>query len=221
MVQRVVSVDPHGTGLECVGHLNSGVEVLGVHGGGETVGGGVAHADGLLLGLELGNAADGAEDLLLHDLHVLGDVGEDGRLDEVADVTLALAAGLDGRTGLLAVFDVAGRGNVSIAFTGEIDGGFGGLLHDAVELHLGDLRTLEGVGGEWVANNVLRCPLLEPLNECVVDTLLHVDAATSAAALSVVEENTEVDPRDGVVNVGVVEDNVWRLAAELEGDFFL
>lgn len=33
-----------------------------------------------------------------------------------------------------------------------------------------------------------------------------------------VEEDTKVDPRDGVVNVGIVEDNVGRLATELEGD---
>jgi len=46
------------------------------------------------------------------DLHVLGDVGEDGGLDEVTLVTLALTASLDGSTGLLAILDVAGS-NIS------------------------------------------------------------------------------------------------------------
>ena len=91
----VVGVNPHGAGLERVRDLDGGVEVLGVHGGGEAIGGGVADADGLLLGLELGDGADGAEDLFLHDLHVLGDVGEDGWLDEVALVALAVATDLD------------------------------------------------------------------------------------------------------------------------------
>jgi hypothetical protein len=83
-----------------------GVEVLGVDGGGETVCAGVAELDGVLLGLELGDRADGAEDLLFHDLHVLCDVGEDRGLDEVALVTLALATSLNGGTGVLAGLDV-------------------------------------------------------------------------------------------------------------------
>ena len=105
-VKSVVCVDPNGTSLEGVGDLDGGVEVLGVDGGGEAVGGRVAELDGILLGLELGDRADGAEDLLFHDLHVLCNVGEDRGLDEVALVTLALAASLNGGTGVLASLDV-------------------------------------------------------------------------------------------------------------------
>jgi hypothetical protein len=76
----------------------------------KTVGGAVAEFDGVFLGLELGNGADGAKDLFLHDLHVVGDVTENGGLDEVALLALALAANLDGSTGLLAVLDVANYG---------------------------------------------------------------------------------------------------------------
>lgn len=83
---------------------------------------------------------------------------------------------------------------------------------------MGNLRTLERVGSEWVTDDVLGGPFLEPLDEFVVDTLLHVHTGTSTAALAVVEEDSEVDPGDGVVNVGVVEDNVGALAAEFEGD---
>lgn len=109
VVQGVVGVDPDGAGAQGVGDLDGGVEVLGVHGGGQAVGGVVAELDRLLLGLELADRADGAEDLLLHDLHVLGHVGEDGGLDEVALVALALAASLDGGTGVLAGLDVPER----------------------------------------------------------------------------------------------------------------
>lgn len=109
MVQGVVGVHPDGTGLEGVGDLDRGVEVLGVDGGGETVGGGVAELDSVLLGLELGDRADGAEDFFLHDLHVLCDIGEDGGLDEVTLVTLALAASLDGGAGILTGLDVPGE----------------------------------------------------------------------------------------------------------------
>jgi hypothetical protein len=44
------------------------------------------------------------------DLHVLGDVGENGGLDEVALVALTLATGFDGSAVLLTFLDVAGRG---------------------------------------------------------------------------------------------------------------
>lgn len=115
MVEGVVGVDPDGAGAERVGDLDGGVEVLGVDGGGEAVGGVVADPDRLLLVLELGDAAHGAEDLLLHDLHVVRHVGEDGRLDEVALVALALAARLDRRAGLLAGLDVAVGGSCVLA----------------------------------------------------------------------------------------------------------
>ena len=133
----------------------------------------------------------------MHDLHVLGDVGEDGGLDEVSLVPMALSSSNNRGTFLLALLDVA---------------------HDTVVLQLGDLRTLEGVGAEWIADLVLDSARLELLNKLVVDTRLDVDARTSTAALAVVEENAKVDPGDGVFNVGVVENDVWRLASELEGN---
>jgi hypothetical protein len=106
-VECVVCVDPDGTSPECVGDLNGCVKVGGVDGSGETVCGAVANLDDFGLVLELGDCADGAKDLFLLDLHVLGDVGEDGGLDEVALVTLALTTSLNGGAGLLAFVNVA------------------------------------------------------------------------------------------------------------------
>jgi hypothetical protein len=105
-VKSVVCVDPDGTSAECVGHLDGCVEVGGVHGCGKAVCGVVANLDDIGLGLELGDCADRAEDFFLLDLHVLGDVGEDGRLNEVALVTLAVTTSLNGRATLLALLDV-------------------------------------------------------------------------------------------------------------------
>jgi hypothetical protein len=68
------------------------------------------------------------------------------------------------------------------------------LPHDSVELELRNLRTLEGVGGKGVTDDVLLSTLLEALDELLVDALLHVNSRTSTAALSVVEEDTKVDP---------------------------
>lgn len=105
-MKGVVGVDPDGTSLQGVGDLNGGVEVGGVDGGGETVCGVVADADGFFLGLELCDGADGTEDFFLHNGHVVLDVGEDGGLDEVALVALALTTGDDGGTLVLTGLDV-------------------------------------------------------------------------------------------------------------------
>lgn len=197
VVEHVVAVDPDGTGSERVGDAEGGVEVLGVDGGGKTVRGVVSELDDILLILELGDGTDGAEDLLLHDLHVGLDVGEDGGLDEVTLVAETLTTRLDGGTFVLAGLDVA---------------------HDTVVLELRNLRTLEGLLVEGVANLVLLSALLEGLEELVVDGLLDKDTGTGAAALAVVVVDTEVDPVDSLLDVGVFEDNVRGLATELEGD---
>ena len=107
VMKGVVCVDPDGTCAECIGDLNGGVQVGGMDGSGETVGAAVADADGVFLGGEFGNRADRAEDFFLHDLHVLRDVAEDGGLNEVASVSLALAANLNLRTSLLAIIYIA------------------------------------------------------------------------------------------------------------------
>jgi hypothetical protein len=102
----IICVDPDGTSAECVGYLNGCVEVGGVHSRGKTVCGVVANLDDVGLGLELGDCADGAEDLFLLDLHVLSDVGKDGGLDEVSLVTLAFTTSLDRSAFLLALLNV-------------------------------------------------------------------------------------------------------------------
>jgi hypothetical protein len=197
VVEHVIAVHPDCAGLESVGNAEGGVEVLGVDSGSETVSGVVGEVKDLSLVLELGNSADGAENLLLHDLHVGADVGEDGGLDEVTLVTETLTTDLDGGTLVLAGLDVA---------------------HDAVVLELRDLRTLEGLLVEWVTNLVLLSSLLEGSEELVVDGLLDEDTGTSTAALAVVVVDTEVDPVNGLLDVGVLEDDVGGLATKLEGD---
>lgn len=162
-----------------------------------TVAGVVTNLDSLGLVLELLDSDDRAEDLLLGDLHVGSNVSEDGGLDEVTLSAVALTTNSDGSTLLLAVVDV---------------------LHNSIELELGDLGTLEGIGGEGVAELVLGGTLLEAGDELVVDALLDQQAGAGTAALAMVEEDTEVGPGDGVVDIGVIEDNVGRLTTQLEGD---
>lgn len=111
-----------------------------------------------------------AEDLLLRDLHRRLDVGEDGRLDEVALGAVALAAEVDRRALVLAGLDVR---------------------RDAVVLELGRERALERVGLERTAD-LDRLDLgRELLEELVVDRLLDEDARAGAAALTTAGGGTE------------------------------
>ena len=73
----------------------------------QTIGSAVSDSDRIFLGLELGNGADGAEDLLLHDLHVLADAGEDGGLDEVTLFAVSFPSDLNLGAGLLTFVDVS------------------------------------------------------------------------------------------------------------------
>ena len=107
MMQHIILIDPDRTRAQRVADADRRVEVGGVDGGREAVGGGVADADGVGFGLELGDGADGAEDFFLHDLHVFRDAGEDGRFDEVALVAVAAAADFDLGAFFFAVVDVA------------------------------------------------------------------------------------------------------------------
>ena len=192
-----LTVDPDGTSLEGVANTDGSSQVLGVNGRGQAVGAIVCELDGLGLILKLGDGTDRAEDLLLHDLHIGFDIAKDSGLDEITLVTVALTTDLDCRTFVLAGLDVT---------------------HDAVILKLADLRALEGLLMERITDNVLASTGLESLDKLVVDALLHVDARSGAAALAVVEVNAEVDPVDGLLDIGVVEHDIRRLTAELESN---
>ena len=106
-MQHIILINPHGPRLQRTTNPQRRIQILGVHCGGEAVGGLVADADGVVFGLEFGNGADGAEDFFLHDLHVFADVGEDGGLDEVAFFAVAFAADFDLGAVFFAGVDVA------------------------------------------------------------------------------------------------------------------
>ena len=93
-----------------------------------------------------------------------------------------------------------------------------GSLHDAIKLHLRHLRALERILGKRITDHVLLRPLLEPLNKLVIDALLDINPAAGTAALAVVEKDAKIHPRDGIIDIRVLEDNVGRLAPQLERD---
>ena len=108
-MQHIVLVHPHRARLERICHPNGLVEVLRVYARGKAVCGRVAGLDDFLLGLKLLDRADRAEDLFFDDGHVITDAGEDGRLNEVALLAMALAADFDLGAGFFALVDVASK----------------------------------------------------------------------------------------------------------------
>src|SRR5262249_34514972 len=138
-----------------------------------------------------------AEDLFLGDLHVVLDVDEHRRLDEVALAADAVAAAQQAGALALAGLDVA---------------------HDPLALLGADLRPLLGVHVERAAHLARLGLLHEAVDELVVDLALDEQPAAGAAALALVEEQAEVGALDGLVEVGVGEDDVGALAAQFEAD---
>mmetsp|Transcript_34092 Transcript_34092/g.61455 ORF Transcript_34092/g.61455 Transcript_34092/m.61455 type:complete len:545 (-) Transcript_34092:51-1685(-) len=194
-IEEVVAVDPNGTGMEAADEGVDGVEVLREDAGGKTVVGGVGASDHLIEGAVLKDGLDGSEDLLPGDLHVVGDVGEDGGGDVVTLVADAAATDIQlGALGL-SVLDVR---------------------QDLRELGVVDLRTLVVLAGEGVTNGVVGGGLGSLLDELVVDLLVHVHAGPGGAALAVVEEERHVRVGDGAVDIDVRADDDGGFATELK-----
>ncbi len=168
--------------MELVRDVERAVNVLREHRSSETVMCVVRLRDDLLLVRELDDDADGAEDLLLHDLHGGLGVGEDGRGDEVALRAVLRTAEVHRRAVLLAGFDVAHDTlYIMLNFTEMMDS-----TETHVELGLADLRALVGLRSERVAELESLRLLGEALEELVVDFLMYENTGACAARLAVV-----------------------------------
>ena len=80
-IQRVAAVDPRSSGPQFVGSIQGAVDVLSKDGGSQTVRGVVRLADNIFLVLEFDDNTDGAEDLLLDNLHIRLGIGENSGLN--------------------------------------------------------------------------------------------------------------------------------------------
>ena len=91
---------------------------------------------------------------------------------------------------------------------------------DTVQLNLGNLSTMGGVFVLRRPDHSLRNAFLQLLHEAIVDTGLDIDAASSAAVLSLVAKNAAVYPWNCLVQIGIIEDDVRRFASQFQGDLF-
>ena len=198
----VAAVDPDHTSLDIGGNTVGALNVPSKDCGAEAVCGVVSTADGLFLRGEASDSNEGTEHLLAGDAHRVSDVGEDSRLDEettsITDVLVRHTAGSE-------------RGTLSLA---GLD-----VFKDPVILGLGDLRALEGVIVEGVADLAGGVDgVLEKLNEFVVYRSVHKDSRCRSADLTLVVHDTSVCPLGGLLEVRILKDDQWRLAASLKGN---
>ena len=91
MVEVIVGVDPNGTSANLVGNVNSLVDIIGVDASSKTVLSIIGKLDNTSTFLNLGNGHNGAKNLLLDNLHVFGDVSENGGVHKVTLTVNALA----------------------------------------------------------------------------------------------------------------------------------
>lgn len=195
---RVTRVHTDHAGLEVLQHAPHAVDVLGEGVAGQAHAGVVGELDDLFLGLEPVQRQDGCEGLLARDEHVLGHVRDDGRFEEVAALVGDLVAAQDDVGAELARVLDLGEGLVDTA--GRGDGAHGGAL------------------GGAVADDQLAGALLEHLRDLVVHAGLDVDAVGGHAGLAGVAPLEGHELVDGLVEVGVVEDDEGAVTAQLEGD---
>src|SRR5689334_5540475 len=167
-VEHVVAVDPHRAGPELLGQGVGLGDVPGPDARAEAVVGVVGLGRDLVEVAERGGDHHRPEDLLTHDLHVGGGVGDHCGLDEVAAVAEPAAAGDGGGAVRLAGLQVAG--DPLQLLVGDQWPHLGARLHPGAELDgLGDLG--------------------DAVHDLVEAALLHEQAGAGDTALAVVEED--------------------------------
>jgi ParB family chromosome partitioning protein len=173
-----------------------GADVAGPDAGGEAVLARVGAAQYLVGVVEGQHRQYGAEDLLAGTGHVVAGVGDDrGRVEE--PVAGHVGAEVDGRALLAGQPNVAG---------------------DALLLTGVDERPQVGGPVEAVARTQAVAEGVQPFDDLVVYRTVHEQSRRRAAGLAGVPEQPACGARDGGVQVGVAEDDVRALAAELERD---
>src|SRR5215218_5225369 len=175
--------------------------VPGPHPGGQSVGRVVGLADDLFLLLGGDHAQDRAEDLLPCYPHFVADACEDGRLHEEAVFEFGC------------VRPLAPVHQLGPLLPADVD----------VALHLLELllegdRPHLGLRLKRVAQPDGPGLLREALDELVVAPLLDEEPGTGDAGLPGGREDSRDHPVRHGLHVGVLEDDVGRLATELQGD---
>src|SRR5688572_28093398 len=87
-------VDVANSGVHLIHCMEGSVDIACVDGGGQTVPDSIGDLDGVLQRVGGNDGGNWSKDLFLGDTHVRGDVGENGRLDEIAIRIIATSQAL-------------------------------------------------------------------------------------------------------------------------------
>jgi len=153
-VEGVVGVDPDSASPDVMSEGEGVLDALGDHTGRKTISGGIGASNHVGHVLELDDGHHRTEDLLLGDLHVVGNVGEHGWFNE--EPLIAYAATATEKLGslILAAFDIA---------------------QDLVELLFVHLRSLLSFGIERITNNSFACLLYAGIYELIIYLLMDIE----------------------------------------------
>src|SRR5205809_706060 len=199
-VRRLHVVHPDDAGVQVLHGAHGAEDVARPYRGGETVVRVVGDRQGVLFVVEWDDAGHRSEDFFASDPKRVIDIVEDRRLDEKAAVESASgrppASARDLRF-LLADFLIP---------------------PDAVELLAADERPHLRVALQPGAELDLPRFVDHRVHELLVDRPLHENAAACRADFALVDEDAEERPVYRRLEIGVGEEDIGRLAAELEGD---
>src|SRR5438093_4079826 len=191
-------IDPDDAGAQGLYDAESFVNVAGPDRRRKSVRRVVGDANGIWFAFEGNHGSDGAEDFFAGDASRVIDVVENCRLHVEALAKLLRVPAADGHFRfLLAEFEVRA---------------------DAVVLFFADQRA-------HFRFAIQRCAQLDALgffrhgvDEFRINSLLDEDAAAGGANFSLVDEDSEKRAVNGGFPIGAIEEDVGRLAAELESD---
>ncbi len=158
----------------------------------------VGDANGVGFAFEGNHRSDGAEDFFARNACVVIDVVENGRLDIEALAKLLGASAAGGNFGFfLAEFEIRA---------------------DAVVLLFADQRTHLGFAIERSTKLNALGLLRHGVDEFRIDFLFDEDAAAGGADFALIDKHAEECAVNGGFPIGAIEENVGRLATELESD---
>ena len=199
-VEEIRAIDPDDACFELRSDLKRNVDAFGPDASGEAVGGVVGELDGFGRCAKGHGGENGAENFLL---------GDDGSGMDVAEKS--------GRK----IKAARGHGNLRL----PAGGAFGdALIHEAlnaIELNAGD----DGANVDGFIERRADAECVHAVadfgDEGLGDALLHEEARAGAADLALVEPDAVHEAFDGGVEVGILENDEGRFAAELERKFFV
>src|SRR6266851_961042 len=191
-------IDPHDSSTQRFNDAKRSVNIARPHGSSEAVRSVVGDADRVGFAVKRNHRSDRAEDFFAGDARVVVDIVENRGFDVVALAEFFRPAAADGHLGL---------------FLADLK-----VRTDAVVLLLADQRPHLGFSLKRRAELDAFRFLGHGLDKLRVNLFLDKNAATSGANFTLIDEDAEQSPVDGSLPIRFGEENIGRLAAELQRD---